>query len=421
MAEIEIILLKPHSENHDWFGDPKDVDFQNLKEDIKTNGILNELHITPDYLILCGHLRHRVAKELGMKTVPCKTVNIKGEEAIAAYIIKENLLRRHLTTEQKYKLYAELSKVYERGNLRRGIYGRGRPKLEDDSVASSNDVLERTAKDLGIPKRTIARARQYDEATAKYPEFKKHTVNVALKKYKLEKDKERRTKEAKGLPKLENLILGDCLEELPKLPVKSVDCVIIDPPYGLDVHVSRQQVQHFEDGYEYANTLLDQTCEKIKPILKDDTFLVVFAGPYIKDNYSFYQTLCKHFGMENVQPEPLIWVKNNHRKCDYSKWFARKYEPMFFVRLGTKRLNNPVSPDILEFDGVSGPQMAAEKPVKLLEYLIENLTVKGETILDCFAGTGSTLIAAKNTERKWIGIEKDHKYYEIARRRLNGK
>ena len=77
------------------------------------------------------------------------------------------------------------SKVYERGNLRRGIYGRGRPKLEDDSVASSNDVLERTAKDLGIPKRTIARARQYDEATAKYPEFKKHTVNVALKKYKL--------------------------------------------------------------------------------------------------------------------------------------------------------------------------------------------------------------------------------------------
>lgn len=60
-----------------------------------------------------------------------------------------------------------------------------------------------------------------------------------------------------------------------------------------------------------------------------------------------------------------------------------------------------------------------QKPVKLLEYLIKTYTNEGETVLDNCMGSGSTGVACINTGRKFIGIEKDDKYFEIAKQRIN--
>ena len=59
-----------------------------------------------------------------------------------------------------------------------------------------------------------------------------------------------------------------------------------------------------------------------------------------------------------------------------------------------------------------------QKPVSLLEYLIKTYTNEGDLVLDNCAGSGSTLIAAKNLGRQYIGIEKEEKYFEIAKKRL---
>ena len=74
--------------------------------------------------------------------------------------------------------------------------------------------------------------------------------------------------------------------------------------------------------------------------------------------------------------------------------------------------------NILEFKREHRPSHPTQKPVALLEYLIKTYTLEGETVLDNCAGSGSTGIACINTKRNFIGIEKDDKYFEIAKKRI---
>ena len=62
-----------------------------------------------------------------------------------------------------------------------------------------------------------------------------------------------------------------------------------------------------------------------------------------------------------------------------------------------------------------------QKPVELLEYLIKTYSNEGDTILDFTMGSGSTGVACKNINRKFIGIEKDEKYFNIAKERIENK
>ena len=99
---------------------------------------------------------------------------------------------------------------------------------------------------------------------------------------------------------------------------------------------------------------------------------------------------------------------NNHIQLEKQK---RRYNPDF------------VQPsDILEFNVVpnrNGKLHPTQKPVELLEWLIKTYSNEGDTILDNCMGSGSTGVACKNTNRNFIGIELDEKYFEIASNRLN--
>ena len=144
--EVETKKLKEHPFNLETFKDTQGYDFDALKEDIRKNGIKTELHITPDYVVLCGHQRLKAAKELGLKTVPCKIVSgLKTEEQEKEYIIKDNLLRRHLTTEQRMLLFAELSRLYEVGRgAKEGFRGNQYERGKDAKSASlpKESILE---------------------------------------------------------------------------------------------------------------------------------------------------------------------------------------------------------------------------------------------------------------------------------------
>ena len=74
--------------------------------------------------------------------------------------------------------------------------------------------------------------------------------------------------------------------------------------------------------------------------------------------------------------------------------------------------------NVLEFAKVSKPTHPTQKPVALLEYLIRTYTNEGETVLDFTAGSGSTGVACVNTNRRFIGIELDEGYFEIAKKRI---
>lgn len=185
--------LKPYEFNKEFFEDIKGTDYDALKEDIKQNGIKVDLHITKSNTILCGHQRWEIAKELKLKSVPCKIINIdeKDTNKVKEYVIKDNLLRRHLSTEQKYILIATLSEVYEDPNKFHGNqYTKGSDAtLTHDQEQERDDVLVKTAKDTGVSERTVARARQYRELVKKSPELKTKKTTEVLNNYEIKEDK----------------------------------------------------------------------------------------------------------------------------------------------------------------------------------------------------------------------------------------
>jgi len=190
-------LLKPYKFNKEFFEDIKGTDYEGLKEDIRLNGIKVDLHVTKNHTILCGHQRWEIAKELGMKEVPVKIIDIDESEEgkVKEYVIKDNLLRRQLSTEQKYILIATLSEVYEIGRGHNELRGnRFISPREDAEVADTlkkeqADVLTKTAKDTGISERTVASARKYRELIKKSPELRNKKVTEVLNKYEIKDNK----------------------------------------------------------------------------------------------------------------------------------------------------------------------------------------------------------------------------------------
>ncbi len=185
--------LKPYKFNKEFFEDIKGTDYDALKEDIKQNGIKVDLHITKSDTILCGHQRWEIAKELGIKDVPVKIIKIdeSDERKVKEYVIKDNLLRRQLSTEQKYILIATLSEIYEVGRGAKEFQGNQYKSGEHAEVASTpqEDVLTKTAKDTGVSERTVASARQYRELIKKSPELKTKKVTEVLNNYEIKNDK----------------------------------------------------------------------------------------------------------------------------------------------------------------------------------------------------------------------------------------
>jgi site-specific DNA-cytosine methylase len=184
----KIETLKPYEFNREFFEDVKGTDYEGLKEDIRLNGIKVDLHITKSNTILCGHQRWNIAKELGLSHVPVKIVDIdeSDDNKVKEYVIKDNLLRRQLTIDQKWNLYAILSKVYE---FPTGSDRKSKEYLDAKVASGFDNVLIKTAKETGVSERTIARAREWKTIVDISPELKTQSPLKVINDYEVKQGK----------------------------------------------------------------------------------------------------------------------------------------------------------------------------------------------------------------------------------------
>lgn len=213
--------------------------------------------------------------------------------------------------------------------------------------------------------------------------------------------------------RLEN---ADCLDIIPTLQDKSIDCLLTDPPYGIEYKSNRRQDKTDEinvpiRGDDDAVSLLFDCLELLSPKMKDDSHCYIFCDwgkyPDIKI------VVEKHFAIKNL----LIWNKDNHGAGDLKGSYAPKYECIIFGVKGKKNLvGEKRLADVLNFPKVSSNERKhpAEKPVVLLSTLLSQSCGQGEIIIDPFAGVGSSLIAAKSQDIGYIGCEIEKKFYDIA-------
>jgi len=241
------------------------------------------------------------------------------------------------------------------------------------------------------------------------------------------------------------LIHGECLEEMDKLIKQGikVDLVLTDPPYGT-TQCKWDIIIPFEPMWERINKLISSERTPIV-LFGNEPFSSCLRTSNIK-NYKYDWTWRKDkaTGHLNAKRQPmrrneLISVFYS-KQCLYNPQLHKK--PKENIRPATtkrKNISNYGSMDkesvrgipidmsypteLLEFRGCFGDKGKSlhptQKPVDLMEYLIKTYTNENDLVLDFTMGSGTTGVACKNLHRKFIGIEKEEKYYNIANERIN--
>ena len=211
---------------------------------------------------------------------------------------------------------------------------------------------------------------------------------------------------------------GDCMEIMKGFPDCSINCVITDPPYGMNKG-------------EWDKKPMFNFMKEIFRILKDNSAIYIFCGD---NSYIEARTeLEKYFDFHRT----IIWEKENvHGGGDFLLaheyiLYAKKGKPIF-NNIGRKATSNAlmqVDKDMAKdksvwkskgFNNTCNEYVGhpTQKPLQIIRKMILNSTNEGDIILDIFAGSGTTLVACKQLNRRWVGIEVNPDYVSLINKRL---
>ena len=214
----------------------------------------------------------------------------------------------------------------------------------------------------------------------------------------------------------------DCIDILNHLDPETVDLCVTDPPYRLIGggntkggfrHGSIQDKALVERGryFRHNDISFDEWLPAVFRVMKPGTHTYVMCNPR---NLKGLWDASERAGFKFQQL--IVWDKGNVLP---NKFYMNAYELILMLRKGPCRyINDMGAKNIISVPSVRGKKHPTEKPVELMEILIRQSSVKGDTVLDPFMGCGSTGMACKNLGREFIGIELDEDYFEIARQRL---
>lgn len=205
------------------------------------------------------------------------------------------------------------------------------------------------------------------------------------------------------------LINADCLEVLAGLPDKSIDCVITDPPYGIDFQSHRHRRKYDKIKNDNDLSFLDDLNKELFRVMKDNTHIYQFCS--FKTIDKFKVAFEKYFQLKNI----IVWNKGNFGTGNYYRY---KYEFCLFGIKGDKKIKSHGIGDVIDCDGTNNKLHPTQKPTKLIKILMEQSSDEGDVVLDPFMGSGSTGEVAKMLNRDFIGIEINKEYFEIAKNRI---
>lgn len=210
------------------------------------------------------------------------------------------------------------------------------------------------------------------------------------------------------------IYFGDCFNLIKLIDDDSINCIITDPPYGINLTPQRNNSKFKNTKIINDDNLdwLPQYCKELYRVLKNNTCCYIFCNWQKYD--IFKQQLEKYFEIKNC----IVWDKD---------WLGmgNNWRPNHeFIILATKgkfktKSNNKTN--ILKHRRLSSKKMlhSCEKPVSLIEELITESTNEKDLILDTFLGSGSTIEACIKQNRNYIGFELDENLYNIINNRIN--
>jgi DNA modification methylase len=246
-------------------------------------------------------------------------------------------------------------------------------------------------------------------------------------------------------PPEREIILGDCIAVMRSWSGASIDACITDPPYNMSrrrglawafsSHVTMEQNwdRFASDEYvKFTHVWLAEACRVVRPngnLLVFGSFHNIYVIGFVLEHLLDRRILQQITWFKpNAQPnitgrlptestEYIIWACNNtpRRATGWTFDYAASK-----AMNGGKQLRNLWQIPCTPRSERSGGSHPTQKPLDLLDRIVTLWTRPDDLVLDCFAGTGTTAVAAARLGRRWIGIEKDAEYAALARKRVAG-
>ena len=239
------------------------------------------------------------------------------------------------------------------------------------------------------------------------------------------------------------LMFGDCLERMKEIPDGSIDMILCDLPYGTTA-CKWDTIIPFEPLWEQYERVIKDNGAIVLTASQPFTSALVMSNPRaFKHSWVWHKknagnVLTAKYSPLKTTEDVLVFSKKGkrvnyypifsygHKDRSQDKPMKKKTDLFSGIKSGEFKPGNNKPGDarypkhLIEFSNASrvGVVHPTQKPVELMEYLIKTYTNEGETVLDNCMGSGSTGVACVNTNRKFIGIEMDEKYYDISCKRI---
>ena len=223
-------------------------------------------------------------------------------------------------------------------------------------------------------------------------------------------------------------LYADSIVKMKDFADESIDLIVTDPPYPITKKGcvgnmgGMMTTQSTKQGkiFPHNEVKISDYAPEFYRVLKDGSHC------YVMTNHVNLIEMLNTFTEQGFHfIKALIWDKGNKIS---GRFYMSQFEYILFFRKGRgKQINHCGTSDILavpnkKTKGPDGKNLHdTEKPIDLMKILIENSSQPTEVVLDPFMGIGSTGIAAVQTNRNFIGIEKDDNYFEIAQKRIKAE
>lgn len=392
---------------------------------IKDKGIIQPVTIDSNNNLLAGGRRYQGATLAELPDIPCIIRDFVDELDSREIELMENLFRKGFTWQEELSIVAEIDRLYKTKD--QNWSGRKTATLLDKSVGSVAEAISMSKMIEVVP--ALADCKTFDEARKTLKKLEGHAITQELRQRQTSAMASAAPKSVGGMDAgiraclqlaEKNYIIGDVFPGMEGLKdngnIQFIEC---DPPYGIALNeqkAGKDSVTSTVTGYEEIPTedypdFLSKLTKELYRVAGKDCWLVFWYGP------THHQLVLESLRSAGwiVDEIPAIWAKPNGQTLQPELYLARGYEPFFVCRKGKPIVVKRGTLNIFgtapcPTSGSDAKYHPTQRPVKLIETLLDTFVAGRVSVFVPFLGSGATLRACYNLGLSAFGFDLDGKY-----------